>query len=74
MGLLCIGMFLGVIVIMTYLKLNDEESKIIATTKFSPLYEDLDLKNRWIVFFRFAFMFRRIMLAMAIVLCEKLVF
>jgi hypothetical protein len=42
--------------------------------KFSPLYEDLDMENRWIPFYRFAFMVRRITIAVAIVLVDKLVF
>ena len=74
MGLLCIGFFIGVIFIMSYLKLDDDNSIHIARTKYSSLYEDLDLKNRWIVFFRFAFMLRRIIIAIAIVLFEKLIY
>ena len=41
---------------------------------FEPLYTELDVENDWIAFYRFVFIFRRLLIAAAIVLVEKLAF
>ena len=55
--------------------LEEEEPKetSVIKQKFKPLFEELDIKNPWISFFRFTFLFRRIVLAIAIVLVDKLI-
>ena len=42
--------------------------------KFAPLYQEMDLQNIWIAVFRFMFLFRRLLLALNIVLVENLCF
>jgi hypothetical protein len=42
--------------------------------KYGPLWEELDTENPWIPFYRFAFLFRRIVLSVAIVLFNQICF
>ena len=42
--------------------------------RFWTLYEDLDFSNTWLPFYRFVFLLRRILIAVAVVLVQKLVF
>jgi hypothetical protein len=42
--------------------------------KFAPFYEELDHKNTYIAVFRFVFMFRRLLLALTIVMIDILAF
>ena len=50
------------------------DSKSTHLHKFAPFYEELDRKNTYIAVFRFVFMFRRLLLALTIVMIDILAF
>ena len=75
-----IGYVLGAIIILftiwctAFMIYHREDVTDELHHSYGPLWEDLDTNNHWIPFYRFAFLFRRILLSAAIVLCKNLCF
>ena len=68
MGLASLFIFVAIPIIMIKGRTQLEEKYSNHKKRFWVLYEDLDVNNPWIPFYRFVFMFRRILLAYAIVI------
>ena len=66
-------LFPPVILIFMITRFKDFEQKNMIA-KFGSLYEDLDLKNKWTIIFRFWFIFNRLILSATVVLIKDKIF